>query len=222
MAVTKIEPDLQAEARAAANAVREKAGMEALTPIAGKKAPAPVAEIARQHSDAELATLLNALAAAAGNPKQAARRLAERGVETTGAELAVLKEQHTGLYMALADDHAKAVEDGIAQGYREIVSSAQRVTLGYVRNLEGEMDDGHFPKDIDRAVQSLAKVLQVSTDKLLAVTGRPVSGQVGLDPTDSVRELVRLGVAKLTERSPEAEAEDITDAEEVVTDERTD
>lgn len=216
---TKIEPDLQTQARAAANAVREKAGME---PVAHEPIPDTTA-VERHRSDAELATLLNALAAAAGNSKQAARRLGERGIETESAELDVLRDQHTNLYMALADDHAKAIEDGIAQGYREIVASAQRVTLGYVRSLEADLDDNKpLPKDIDRAVQSLSKVLQVSTDKLLAVTGRPVSGQVGLDPMDALNTLERLGIAKRTERPPDADAEDITDAEEVVTDGGTD
>ena len=156
--------------------------------------------LAVTYSEAQLVEYLGALAACAGSSKLASQRLAEKGIDMSRGELDVLREQHTPLYMALAEERSRAVEEGIAQSYREIVVGAQRVTKGFIDQLSDDIDAGKMPRDMERTVGAMAKVLQVSTDKLLSITGRPVAGQAQQDPMEALKELEKLGIARRVER----------------------
>lgn len=163
-----------------------------------------------QYSEAMLVERLGALVAAGGSPRRAAKRLAEQGVKVDAAELVALRDRHDGMYLALAAERAQAAEEAIAQQFREIIDGSNRLTAAFVDKLAADVENGQMPRDLERTVQALAKVTQVSTDKLLSLTGRPVAGGA-VDPMEGVRELVKMKVIKIVER-PEAID---TDAEEV-------
>jgi hypothetical protein len=140
---------------------------------------------------------LAALVAADGSPRRAARYLKDRGVPTTEGELRGLREQHSGLYMAIANDQTRAQEEALAQQFRESAKAATRLTTDLMEQVQSEIDDGKLSNEtirmLPQIMQGAAKVAQVSTDKLLAITGRPVSGGPA-DPMESLRELERMGV----------------------------
>lgn len=158
-------------------------------------------------SEAQLTERLAALVASAGSPRRARQRLRSDGIEVTEAQLSKLRDDHNGMYLALASEHARAQEEAIAQQFRELVVGANRVTAAYIDHLSEQMEQGVMPRDIERTVTALAKVAQVSTDKLLSVTGRPVSGQ-NTDPMQSARELVRMGLLVPVERPVDTTAEE--------------
>lgn len=140
---------------------------------------------------------LSALVACDGSARRAVKRLKDQGVEATVKELETLREQHSGAYMTIASERARAQEEALAQGFRESASTATRVTTRLLEKIDEELDSGHLSSETQRMLpqimQGAAKVSQVSTDKLLALTGRPVNGETR-DPMESARELIRMGV----------------------------
>lgn len=161
-------------------------------------------------SEAELTERLAILVGAGGSPRRAQKALADKGVSVTQKEMQTLRDEHSGMYLALAAEIDRAQEEAIAQQFRELVVGANRVTAAYIDHLAEQIEGGEMPKDIERTVGALAKVAQVSTDKLLAITGRPVSGQ-GADPLESARQLVAMGLLVPVER-PSVEATVVEDA----------
>lgn len=160
-------------------------------------------------SEAELTERLAVLVGAGGSPRRAQKLLGDKGITVTQKEMQSLRDEHSGMYLALAAEIDRAQEEAIAQQFRELVVGANRVTAAYIDHLAEQIEDGEMPKDIERTVGALAKVAQVSTDKLLAITGRPVSGQ-GADPLESARQLVAMGLLVPVER-PSVEATVVED-----------
>lgn len=169
-------------------------------------------DLAVQHTEAQLVERLTALAACDGREKLAVKRLAENGTTVTAGELEVLREQHVGMYQAIAAERSSQAEEIIAQNFREIVSGAQRVTRAFVTELADAIDEGGLdglPADIRRqlpqTVQALTKVQQVGVDKLLTITGRPSDGGGG-DPLAAAKILMDLGVLSPVAR-PQVDAD---------------
>lgn len=156
--------------------------------------------------------LLGALASCAGNAPRAVRMLHGRGVEADAGELLVLRDMHSGIYAVLCDEESRAVEEGMAQAYREIASSSQQLAVTILNKLNADADRGVFPRDLDRTLTAAAKSMATATDKLLSITGRPVSGSAGNDPMDALKTLERIGVARLLDRP---EDDDVMEAEVV-------
>lgn len=163
-------------------------------------------DLAVQLSEEQVHERLAALVACDGSLRQAKKRLALAGVDVEERELREVRMEHAGLYQAMAVETAGAQEEAIAQNYRELTLGAQRVTVAFVQDLADKIDekgmDG-LPDDLRRqlpqTVQALAKLMQTSTDKLLAVTGRPQDGGGG--DVEKAADLLRsLGVLKTIER----------------------
>lgn len=157
-------------------------------------------------SDEQTIEYLSAVAASDGSPRIAKRRLAEKGVEVEERVLRDLVNQNQGMYQALAVERAGAMEEGLAQAYREQAGLSLRVTKGVLEELAGAIDEGgveavpyELRRQLPQVVQALAKVQQVSTDKLLALTGRPADGPQN-DPMQAAKFLVDLGVLTPRER----------------------
>lgn len=217
------DQDPQEIARAAAQAMRERIEAQVDRPEETVKCaplPAvPVVEVVHQSStedgDPEATRrieLLSVLAASSGNLTTATRVLAGRGVVISKGELSVLREQNSGVYAVLADEEARAVEEGMAQAYREIAHLGQRFTRGVLVKLNDDMDEGRLPRDLDRSLTAAVKAMSTATDKLLTITGRPVSGAASSDPMEALKQLEKLGVARMLERP---EDDHIPDAEVV-------
>lgn len=154
-------------------------------------------------SEAQLIERLSALVAADGSIIKATRRLREDGLEITRPELEKLRERHAGLYQALAAEMSRTQEEAMAQAFREQGRLAQRATTAFLDKLTADIEEGTLPDDIKRQLpqlmQALAKIEQVSADKLLSLTGRPADGGSG-DPLAAAQVLIKLGVLKPVER----------------------
>ena len=144
--------------------------------------------------------LLAALAASDGSKRLAVKRLAAQGTTSTEAELETLRTGHAGAYQALAVERARGQEEAIAQEYRELTRVTQRVTRSFMDEIADQIDEGgidSLPPDLRRGlpqvVQAAAKVMQVSTDKLLSLTGRDQGGAAA-DPLAAVKTLMDMGV----------------------------
>ncbi len=155
------------------------------------------------HSEAQRIELLSALVAADGRPKAAAVRLRDQGTEVTWMELKRLRQDHPATYQALAVEHARTTEEAMVVEYRELARLGQRATRNYLEDLVDAQEDGTLDQNQQRAlpqiIQALAKVQQVSTDKLLSMTGRPTDGG-NTDPLRAAKDLIEMGVLKPVER----------------------
>src|SRR5690242_4267852 len=156
-----------------------------------------------RYSDERRIELLSALVACDGMPKLAQRRLADQGVEVDWQELKRLKEQEQSMYQALAVERQRTTEEALAVEFRELARLGQRATRNYLEGLLEKQDAGTLDREEARAlpqiIQALAKVQQVSTDKLLSLTGRPTDGGSS-DPLAAAKELIQLGVLQPVQR----------------------
>lgn len=160
-------------------------------------------------SEARLVELFAVMARCDGSARLAHRALKQVGDIVSEAELKALREQHSGMYLAVAQEQKVAQEEAIAQEYREIVRLGQRATKTYLEDLNQRLDDDQLTSEdkrqLPQIIQALAKVQQVGTDKLLSITGRPQGGG-SADPMEAARELVRLGILVPRERTADADS----------------
>lgn len=171
-------------------------------------------EIAPTHTEAQRVEILSTLAACDGMPKRAERRLAELGVDIRWTEIRTLREEHDGLYRALAVERERAAEEALVVEFRELARLGQRVTRNYLEDLLDKQEEGTLDYNEQRAlpqiIQAMAKVQQVSVDKLLAMTGRPTDGG-RQDPLAAAKALVEMGVLQPVERPAiEGTAEEVS------------
>ncbi len=171
------------------------------------------AVLERTWSEAEIIEGLTLLVSNSGNAIIASGILKKNGSTLNQQDLRLMREQNSGMYVALAADYARAVEDGIAQNFRETAAASSSLTHEFVRRIAAQVEEEGLPENPERLLMALTRVEQVATDKLLSITGRPVGGQA-TDPMEAARELVRLGVLKpvdVTEQAHDTTAEDDTD-----------
>lgn len=157
--------------------------------------------------------LLAAVVAADGSVRIARRRLKDRGTEVAEKELRQLVEANRGAYQALSVEVAGAREEAITQEYRNIARLSQQVTMGMLEDLAAAIDEGgieaipyELRRQLPQTLGSLSKVMQVSTDKLLALQGRPIDGGDG-DPRAAIKELVDMGLLIPRPKAVESDAE---------------
>jgi hypothetical protein len=165
-------------------------------------------ELTRNYSDAELIERLTPLAASGGSAKSAKVALEKKGIRISLTELARIKEEHSTLYMALANDYSQQIEERLAQEYRESALAGTRLARTYVEKMQDDLDENGLGDNPEKGLTAAVKLMQTATDKLLTITGRPVGGQA-IDPHEAARELVRLGVYKMADA--ESTAEDVTE-----------
>jgi hypothetical protein len=155
-------------------------------------------ELATTYSEEQRIEILAALAASDGMPKHAQQRLAEHGIDIPWEHIKLLREAAAGTYQALAAEITRAQEEALTLEYRELARLGQRVTRNYLEHLIEAQEDGTLDyteqKAMPQVVQAMAKVMQVTTDKLLSLTGRPVDGSGGDSMLESLEFLQRIGV----------------------------
>lgn len=181
-----------------------------------RQAGEEVSTLATTYSEAQRVEVLSALAASDGMPKVAAQRLAQQGTDIKWTEIRSLREEYAGTYQALAAEISRAAEEALTIEYRELARLGQRATRNYLEGLLERQDAGELDyneqKALPQIIQALAKVQQVSTDKLLSLTGRPTDGG-SVNPLEAAQWLIEAGVLQPVAR-PAIEAHDTT-AEEV-------
>ena len=159
---------------------------------------------ATTYSEEQRVEILGALAACDGMPKHAAKRLAEQGIDIPWADIRRLREQHAGTYQAMAAEITRAQEEALAIEMRELARLSQRVTRNHLEHIADAQEDGTLDhndaRSMPQLIQAAAKVMQVSTDKLLSLTGRPVDGSSGSSMLEAVDVLERLGVIERVQR----------------------
>jgi hypothetical protein len=160
-------------------------------------------ELTTTYSEAQRVEILSALAAADGMPKVAAKRLAEQGTKVPWTEIRLLREAHTGTYQALAAEISRAAEEALTVEYRELARLAQKVTRNHLEHLADAQEAGTLDyadqKSMPQTIQAMAKIMQVSTDKLLSLTGRPTDGG-NVNPLEAAQWLIDAGVLEPVRR----------------------
>jgi hypothetical protein len=170
-------------------------------------------ELTRTYSEAERVEILSALAACDGMPKVAAKRLKEQGTTIPWTEVRTLREKHAGTYQALAAEISRAQEEALTLEFRELGRLAQKVTRNHLEHLVEAQESGTLDyadqKSMPQTIQAMAKVMQVSTDKLLSLTGRPTDGgQVNM--LEATQWLIEHGVLEPVKRPAiESTAEEV-------------
>lgn len=168
------------------------------------------------YSESQRIEVLGALAASDGMPKVAAKRLAQQGVEIPWTEVRRLRADHAGTYQALAAERTRTQEEAMGQEFRELARLSQVATRNYLEELVEKQEDGTLDFNERRAlpqvIQALAKVQQVSVDKVLALSGRPVDGG-SVNPLEAAKWLIDAGVLEPVKRPEIAPAVDVTSEE---------
>lgn len=162
--------------------------------------------------------VLAALAACDGMPKHAEKRLAQQGVTIHWTEIRAMREQYAGTYQALAAEIRHAAEEALTIAYRENTALAQKLTNNFLIDMleRQESEEGLTREELramPQTIQAITKVQQVSTDKLLSLTGRPTDGGGGNTMIEAVELLERFGViervARPTTPAIEGSAEEV-------------
>lgn len=170
-------------------------------------------ELTRTYSEAQRVEILSALAACDGMPKVAAKRLAQQGTDIKWTEIRTLREEYGGTYQALAGEISRAAEEALTIEYRELARLGQRATRNYLEDLVEKQESGTLDyneqKALPQIIQALSKVQQVSTDKLLSLTGRPTDGG-SVNPLEAAQWLIDAGVLEPVKRPAiESTAEEV-------------
>jgi hypothetical protein len=160
-------------------------------------------ELTTTYSEAQRVEILSALAAADGMPKVAAKRLKEQGSDVAWTDIRRLREAHAGTYQALAAEISRAAEEAMTIEYRELGRLAQKVTRNHLEHLAEAQESGTMDyadqKAMPQTIQAMAKIMQVSTDKLLSLTGRPTDGG-NVNPLEAAQWLIDAGVLEPVKR----------------------
>lgn len=170
-------------------------------------------DLTTTYSESQRVEILSALAACDGMPKVAAKRLAQQGTDIPWTEIRRLREAHAGTYQALAAEISRAAEEALTLEFRELGRLAQKVTRNHLEHLVEGQESGTLDysdqKSMPQTIQAMAKVMQVSTDKLLSLTGRPTDGS-SQDPLKAAQWLIEAGILEPVQRpSIESTAEEV-------------
>jgi len=128
---------------------------------------------ARRYTAEEVTRGLVAMVAWAGRPTDAARTLKEEGLDVPTSTLrSWVDTTHRDQYEELRGKYADKMEAVLVNTYREVALRATMVQRKAVEEAEKRLDRG-ADTDPARTAAALSKVSQVSTDKLMSLTGRP-------------------------------------------------
>lgn len=150
---------------------------------------------------------LKALIRTGGRAKSAEKYLEDEGVRIPAYMLHKWKISHAAEYDALRETHAAEIEAHLAHDWRD---NARLAVDGSALAVEAAIENLESGKDSDpaRTAANLAKVAQSSTDKLLALTGRPTQITETRNAGEIIRKLVQLGVVKVPDDPLEIEQAD--------------
>lgn len=160
------------------------------------------------YTQEEIDDALTALIAYAGNANGAIRYLESVGKRAPISQtlLAWSRTKHWERYEELREKVAARNESTLANNYLDAARFATETAMLAVQKardrLEKNQDD-----DPARTAANLARVAQASTDKRLALQGRPTQITENRNVTEMVRSLVARGVLALPEETETTEAE---------------
>ncbi|CAB4171649.1 hypothetical protein UFOVP1346_25 [uncultured Caudovirales phage] len=128
---------------------------------------------AKRYTQAEVTQGLMAMVGWAGSASDAVKSLKVDGLEIPSSTLrSWTKETHRDEYEELRGKYAGQMEDLLVKNYREMALRSSAVQMKAIEAAERRLDLG-ADTDPARTAAALSKVSQVSTDKLMSLTGRP-------------------------------------------------
>lgn len=128
---------------------------------------------AKRYSAEEITKGLMAMVGWAGSAADAHKSLKVDGLDIPTSTLrSWVKETHRDQYEELRSKYAAQMEEMLVKNYREMALRTSAVQMKAVEAAEKMLDTGQ-DRDPARTAASLSKVSQVSTDKLMSLTGRP-------------------------------------------------
>ncbi len=150
-------------------------------------------------SQEEITTCLFALTAWAGNSRRAAKFLeSEKGIKIHQSTLEGWKQSHGDEYDKIREDYSAQLEGTLANEFRDVARLAVEAQRLAVETAMTQLANGR-DQDPARSAANLARVSQSSTDKLLALTGRPTQITETRDVSQILRSLAARGVLELPE-----------------------
>ena len=127
----------------------------------------------QRYTKADISKGLLSLVAWAGSATDARKSLLSEGLDIPTSTLrSWAKETHRDEYERLRGEYGAQMEDLLVKNYRDMAVRASSVQMKAIEEAEKRLDRG-ADQDPARTAASLAKVSQVSTDKLMSLTGRP-------------------------------------------------
>ena len=158
----------------------------------------------RFYSDDEIAAGLLAMIAWAGNATKAAEYLEEeKDILIPKGTLSRWKIVHAARYDELRDKYAGEMEERLAHNMRDAAALAIEGTREAV-DLARERLASRKDEDPARTAANLSRVAQSSTDKLLALTGRPSRIVETRGAEEVIRSLVALRAFLRFRKEPES------------------
>lgn len=153
----------------------------------------PAKTPAKRYTQEEITRGLMAMVAWAGKASDAARSLEDQGLSIpTGTLRSWIQTTHADQYQELRSKYASKLEEALVRDMREVAIRATRAQQKAVEEAEKRLDRG-ADTDPARTAAALSKVTQVSTDKLLSLTGRPTA----ITETRGMNEILRNLAAKV-------------------------
>lgn len=148
---------------------------------------------AKRYTQEDITKGLMAMVGWAGSAADAHKSLKAEGLEVPTSTLrSWVKETHRDEYEELKGKYAVQMEAVLVKSYREMAIRASAVQMKAVEAAERLLDTGQ-DRDPARTAASLSKVSQVSTDKLMSLTGRPTV----ITETRGMNEILRSLAAKV-------------------------
>lgn len=157
---------------------------------------AQIVRTAPAYTDADRVKGLSALIRSAGDATKAAKELKRRGLDVTDDTLVEWRDKtHSTLYVTLAEEAGRAIEEMAAARMRENALRATTIEADALDVIGRKLAENPNLTDASRALDAVQKARSTGIDRVLSLTGRPVNGQ-SQDPKEIERTLIRLGVLK--------------------------
>lgn len=142
---------------------------------------------AKSYTQEEITRGLMAMVAWAGKAVDASKSLKEQGLDVPTSTLRTwIQTTHSDEYQELRSKYAHKLEEALVRDMREVAIRATRAQQKAVEEAEKRLERG-ADTDPARTAAALSKVSQTSTDKLLALTGRPTA----ITETRGLNEILR-------------------------------
>lgn len=152
----------------------------------------PQRAVARVYGDEDRVKAFSALMRNGGDARKACRELNDQGLDVQPDLLLEWRDRtHSPMYVALAEEQGRAVEEMVAARLRENALRAVQLESELMERIGGQVDKADIT-DAAKALDAVQKARSSGVDRTLTLTGRPVDGRGQADPVKIMQELGKL------------------------------
>lgn len=145
------------------------------------------------YDDAQRVRAFTALMRYGGDAKKATAELALEGLDLEPDTLLEWRDRsYPAMYVALAEEQGRAIEEMVAARLRENALRATSLESTLLEKIESSTEGCSDITDLAKALDAVQKARSSGVDRTLSLTGRPVDGKGPVDPRKIMTELQEL------------------------------